>query len=65
LVTCGLDKKLVCVDVGSGEVRYSVALDSPPLCLDVDPQVRGVVEGEVGRGEGGLYIHRHPSSLIN
>ena len=39
MVTCGLDKKLVCVDVTTGATVYSVKLDATPTCLDVDAQV--------------------------
>ena len=39
MVTCGLDKKLVCVDVATGSTVYSVTLDATPICMDVDPQV--------------------------
>ena len=39
MVTCGLDKKLVCVDVSTGSTVYAVTLDATPICLDVDAQV--------------------------
>jgi hypothetical protein len=51
LVVCGMDKKLVCVDVESGKVKYTTVLDGIPLCMSVDDSdgyiVLGLLDGRV------------------
>ena len=51
LVVCGMDKKLVCVDVESGKVKYTTVLDGIPLCMSVDESddyiVLGLLDGRV------------------
>jgi hypothetical protein len=51
LVTCGMDKKLICVDLESGKIKYTTVLDGIPLCMSVDESdgyiVLGLLDGRV------------------
>ena len=51
LVSCGLDKKLICTDLETGDIKYSTVLDGVPLCMSVDVTdgyiVLGFLDGKV------------------
>ena len=36
MITCSMDKKLICVDINTGKIKYSVELDGIPLCMSVE-----------------------------
>ena len=51
MISCGMDKKLICLDIDSGAIKYTTILDGVPLCMSVDELgsyiVLGFLDGRV------------------
>ena len=51
MISCGMDKKLICLDIDSGAIKFTTLLDGVPLCMSVDDlgsyTVLGFLDGRV------------------
>ena len=51
MITCSMDKKLICIDIDSGVIKYNILLDGVPLCMSIDQigsyMVIGLLDGRV------------------